>query len=38
MMSEEFGKWVDGLKKQQKIFLAAIVVMVVIGAIAYFVD
>ena len=35
MISEEFGKWVDGLKKQQKIFLAAIVVMVVVAAFAY---
>ena len=38
MISEEFGKWVDGLKKQQKIFLAAIVVMVVVGAFAYLLD
>ena len=38
MMWNEFGKWIDSLKKQQKIFLAAIAVMVVLGAIAYLVD
>jgi len=34
----DFAKWVNGLKKKQKIILLVVGVLAVIGAIAYLVD